>query len=183
MKKIFLCFLFLVGFTTASNAQSTRYQTRTGVINFEASVPSFEAIEASNKSTTVVLDTSNGNIAALALVKGFRFPVALMQEHFNENYIESDEFPKAVLRGTLKDFDINNISKNSTYTLEGTLELHGVKKDVSIPISLKQEGNIFQLDSKFEIKPADFKIEIPGVVSKKIAKEVIVTVNATLNKK
>ena len=78
MKKIFLNILILIGFATICNAQSARYQTRTGEVNFEASVPSFEAIKAVNKSTTVVFDSNNGNLAALALIKGFRFPIALM---------------------------------------------------------------------------------------------------------
>ncbi len=186
MKILLFCFLsvFYISSDTEKNL-TERYQTRTGSISFEASVPNFETIEAVNKSTTVVLDTSNGNIAALALVKGFRFPIALMQEHFNENYIESDDFPKAVLKGTLKDFDYTALSSNATasYTLEGTIELHGVKKAVSIPVVLNKNGDSIDIESTFSLKPADFDIEIPGVVSKKIAQEVQLSVNATLNKK
>lgn len=180
MKKyIIICCLLCFAF---AKAQSTRYQTRTGIINFEASVPSFEAIEAVNKSTTIVLDSNNGNIAALALVKGFRFPIALMQEHFNENYIESDEFPKAVLKGSLKDFNTDEFSKvqNATYTLEGVIELHGVKKEVSIPIILKKNGDTIELNCSFMLNPTDFDIDIPSVVSKKIADEVEVIVSGKL---
>ncbi|MGJ8685559.1 MAG: YceI family protein [Nonlabens sp.] len=186
MKIVLLSILSLFYISTHTNVdQKERYQTRTGTISFEASVPSFEAIEAENKSSTVVLDMSTGNVAALALVKGFRFPIALMQEHFNENYIESDDFPKAVLKGTLKDFNAITFLENGKddYTLEGSLELHGVKKQVSIPVQLSKDGKSILLTSSFNLKPADFNIEIPGVVSKKIAKEVQVTVHATLDKK
>ncbi|GAK91697.1 hypothetical protein JCM19297_1649 [Nonlabens ulvanivorans] len=171
--------------SSINTTQTERYQTRTGTISFEASVPTFEPIQAVNKSTTVVLDMKTGNIAALALIKGFRFPIALMQEHFNENYIESDDYPQAVLRGTLSDFDSNRFSQNTstTFILNGTLELHGQKKMISVPVLLSQSGDNIQLESNFDLKPADFNIEIPSVVSNKIAQEVQVSVNAVLNKK
>ncbi|EAS19602.1 hypothetical protein BBFL7_00148 [Flavobacteria bacterium BBFL7] len=185
MKIICLAFLALVSISSISLTQTDRYQTRTGSISFEASVPTFEPIKAVNKSSTVVLDMKTGNIAALALIKGFRFPVALMQEHFNENYIESDDYPKAVLKGTLTDFDANRFSQNtsSTFILNGTLELHGKKEVVSIPVLLSKSGDQIQLESNFNLQPADFNIEIPSVVSNKIAQEVQVSVNAMLSKK
>ncbi|GAL76986.1 hypothetical protein JCM19275_3700 [Nonlabens ulvanivorans] len=185
MKIIYLAFLALVSISSISSTQTDRYQTRTGSISFEASVPTFEPIRAVNKSTTVVLDMKTGNIAALALVKGFRFPIALMQEHFNENYIESDDYPKAVLKGTLSNFDAHGFSQNTstTFILNGTLELHGQKKMISIPVLLSQSGENIQLESNFNLKPADFNIEIPSVVSNKIAQEVQISVKAILNKK
>lgn len=168
-----------------TSAQTERYQTRNGTINFEASVPTFEAIEAVNKSTTIVLDTSTGNMAALALVKGFRFPIALMQEHFNENYIESDEFPKAVLKGTLDGFNYATLKSatSKTVTFNGNLEFHGVKRPVSIPMDLSVNGEEIKLKCTFDLKPADFNIEIPSVVSNKIAESVKVTVQAMLARK
>ncbi len=185
MKIIYLAFLALVSISSISSTQTDRYQTRTGSISFEASVPTFEPIKAVNKSTTVVLDMKTGNIAALALIKGFRFPIALMQEHFNENYIESDDYPKAILKGSLSDFDANTLSQNisTTFIFDGTIELHGKKKIISFPILLNPSGENIKLESNFNLKPADFDIEIPSIVSNKIAQEVQVSVNATLNKK
>ena len=76
----------------------SKYLTKSGLLNFEASVEAFEEIKATNNNVTAILNTENGQFAALALVKGFRFKNALMEEHFNENYAESDEHPKAIFK-------------------------------------------------------------------------------------
>ena len=96
----------------------------------------FEEIKATNNNVTAILNTENGQFAALALVKGFRFKNALMEEHFNENYAESDEFPKAIFKGELTGFSIENIQ--TTYSINGTLSFHGVTKaleNVSVEIT------------------------------------------------
>ena len=87
MKNIHLLFL-LISFLGFSQS---KYLTKSGVLNFEASVEAFEEIKATNTNVTSILNTENGQFAALALVKGFRFKNALMEEHFNESYAESDE--------------------------------------------------------------------------------------------
>jgi hypothetical protein len=165
--------------------QTERYQTRIGKISFKASVPAFEPIEAINESTTVVLDLESGNIAALALVKGFRFPVALMQEHFNENYMESDEYPKATIKGNLTGFTPTALSQNisKTFTLDGTLELHGVTQPISIPVVISRTGKSILLSSNFSIDPEIYDIKIPNIVADKIAHDVLITVKAELLKK
>ena len=83
MKNLLLLLIF--GFLSQIQAQE-RFLTRTGEIQFEASIPSFEPVAAENKTVTAIINPKNGDIAALALVKGFRFENALMEEHFNENY-------------------------------------------------------------------------------------------------
>ncbi len=90
MKKI--AFVVLIALCSFAPIQEKKL-TKTGTITFEASVPSFEEVKGKNTAVTCILNTSNGEIAALALMKGFRFKVALMEEHFNENYIESSKFP------------------------------------------------------------------------------------------
>lgn len=186
MKITLLCILSILYISLEPvKTQTERYQTRNGTISFEASVPTFESIQAINKSTTIVLDTKSGNIAALALVKGFKFPIALMQEHFNENYIESDDFPKAVLKGTLQGFNYETLKSASSKTvmLNGSIELHGVKRPVSIPVDLSVNGEEIKLNCTFDLEPADFNIEIPSVVSNKIAEKVNVSVQAVLSRK
>ena len=103
MKKIFLVQLFLL--TTISFAQD-RVITKNGKVTFEASVPSFEEVKAKNESVTCVINSQTGEIASLILVKGFRFKTALMEEHFNENYIESDKYPKATFKGKIENYKI-----------------------------------------------------------------------------
>lgn len=185
MKSIIFCILSIFLFSNDSTDVVTeRFQTRTGTVSFKASVDTFEPIEAVNKSTTIVLDVNSGDLAALALVNGFRFPIALMQEHFNENYLESDDFPKAIIKGKLSGFKATALTQNfsKTYILDGTLKLHGVTQNISIPININRTGKSIQLNSDFVIKPQDYKIEIPKVVSNKIAEEVRVSVSAELFK-
>jgi hypothetical protein len=150
--------------------------TKTGTITFEASVPSFEEVKAKNEAVTCIINTDNGEIAALALMKGFRFKVALMEEHFNENYIESSKFPKATFKGKIDNFDYSKLSS----TIKGKLELHGKTKDLSIKSKIKKTGEIINIVSNFNLNTDDFDIDIPNVVSKKLTKNVNVTLDFDL---
>ncbi|MFD0862372.1 YceI family protein [Sungkyunkwania multivorans] len=158
-----------------------KYLTKNGTINFEASVPSFEEVKAKNESVTAILNTENGEMAALALIKGFRFKVALMEEHFNENYIESSKFPKATFKGTLESFEFDNLQ--SEYLLNGSITLHGKTKDISTKMKLEEKGDQLVVSGSFVLRPEDFDIEIPKIVSNKIAEEVNVNVNFLLKRK
>ena len=111
MKNLFT--LGLILFTVALFAQD-KVITKNGNINFEASVPAFEEIKAKNENVTCILNTKTGEIASLALIKGFRFKIALMEEHFNENYMESDKYPKATFKGTIINFELSKLT--TTYT-------------------------------------------------------------------
>lgn len=155
--------------------------TKTGTITFEASVPSFEEVKAKNEAVTCIINTDNGEIAALALMKGFRFKVALMEEHFNENYIESSKFPKATFKGKIDNFDYSKLSSTAKeFTIKGKLELHGKTKDLSIKSKIKKTGEIINIVSNFNLNTDDFDIEIPNVVSKKLTKNVNVTLDFDL---
>lgn len=164
-----------------ANAQS-KYATKTGEIVFEASVPSFEEVKAHHRTVGAIFNTETGEFAALALIKGFRFKVALMEEHFNENYMESSKFPKAVVKGRVKDFNISEVSINSgTHTLIGSIEMHGVVQELETEIQLKQEGDNLLLAADLVLFPEDFNIEIPKIVANKIADEVNVKAIFTLS--
>ena len=178
MKKLYLLFAFIsfVGFS------QEKYLTKSGVLNFEASVEAFEEIKATNDNVTAILNTENGQFAALALVKGFRFKNALMEEHFNENYAESDEFPKAIFKGELINFSLKNTQ--TTYTINGSLSFHGVTKALeNVSVVVTPSKNSFNFNGSFEIAPNDFDIEIPSIVSSKIADSVIVVFDFELVKK
>lgn len=165
-----------------SISAQNKYLTKTGTINFEASVPAFEEVAAKNKSVTAILNTENGDIAALALVKGFRFKNALMEEHFNENYAESDKFPKATFKGKIKDFNLENLK--SSYTINGQLSFHGKTKAFeNIAISISSEKDILSIQGTFSAKASDFDIEIPKIVSNKISEDIEVTFEFELHKK
>jgi hypothetical protein len=178
MKNVFLLsFLFL---TTISFAQD-KIITKNGKINFEASVPAFEEVKAKNEGVTCVINTKTGEIASLTLVKGFRFKVALMEEHFNENYIESDKFPKSTFKGKIENFDISKVTaEGKDYTIKGKLELHGKSKDITITATIKKTKDGVNLTSNFNVNTDDFGIEIPSVVSKKVSKKVAVKLDFTM---
>lgn len=172
--------IFILFLTYHIDAQE-KYLTKKGTIQFEASVPAFEEVKAVNNTVTAILNADKGEIAALALMKGFRFKNALMEEHFNENYIASDDYPKATFKGKIIDFDKNNIQNK--YTIQGTLTLHGTSKEISIEATTAVQEKIISISSSFTTKPADFNIKIPGIVSKKIAEEVQIFIDFQLTKK
>ena len=178
MKKIIYLMLLV---STISIAQN-KYLTKNGTIGFEASVPSFEEVKAKNNSVTAILNIENGEFAALALIKGFRFKNALMEEHFNENYAESDNFPKATFKGVINEFDSANLKDG--YTINGTLTFHGASKFLeNIKIQISQNDDIIILSGKFSAKASDFDIDIPKIVRKKIAEDVDVYFKFELKKK
>lgn len=165
------------------SVHAQKYITKTGSVKFEASVPSFEEVAAENKTTSAVLETATGDFAALTLMKGFRFKVALMEEHFNENYVESDKYPKASFKGKIEGFDAAKITTaEKTVTITGELTLHGKTKKVSSTAKISKSGNAFKIVGSFTVKPEDFAIEIPKIVSKKVADNINVDYNFLLNK-
>lgn len=178
MKTILLHALFLIGFISYSQSKLI---TKTGKITFEASVPSFEEVKAKNESVTCVLNPNTGEIASLALIRGFRFKIALMEEHFNENYMESDTYPKATFKGKIENFDFSKLSATAKdYTIKGKIEMHGKSKDITVTAHIKKTNDGVEIDSDFVLNSDDFAIEIPKVVSKKVSKKVNVKIDYTL---
>tara|TARA_R110000751_G_scaffold302802_1_gene417055 strand:- start:1 stop:537 length:537 start_codon:yes stop_codon:yes gene_type:complete len=178
MKKI----LFLLVLTCINVSAQNKYLTKTGSIRFEASVPSFEEVAAKNNSVTAIINTENGEIAALALVKGFRFKNALMEEHFNENYAESDQFPKAVFKGKIENFNLDKIK--ASYTINGELTFHGKTKVIeNISVFISTEKGLIKLSGTFTLKASDFDIDIPKIVSNKISEAIEVSFQFELEQK
>ncbi len=171
MKKITLLFAFIL--CSYFGIAQDKKITKTGKIIFEATVPSFEEIKAENNSVTCILNSKTGEIASLALIKGFRFKVALMEEHFNENYIESSRYPKATFKGKIQGFNINDLSTApKEYKMAGTLELHGKSKQITTTAIIRKVGDGIEITSNFSVNSDDYAIEIPKVVSKKISKTI-----------
>ncbi|WP_281225684.1 YceI family protein [Flavobacterium aquiphilum] len=162
---------------------SQKMMTRTGVIKFEASVPAFEPVAAVNNSVSAILDESTGEFAALALIKAFKFKAPLMEEHFNENYIESSKFPKATFKGKIINFDASKLSTTSKYDLEGDLTIHGVTKKIKTKISLFLKDGKIKTDCNFTVKAIDFDIKIPSIVKNKVSEDVNITVDFVLSEK
>ncbi len=176
MKKVFLAVIVL--FLIHTSFAQKRYFTKTGTVSFQAGT-ALEDIDGTNKSTTTVFDAATGQIEFALLVKGFEFKSALMQEHFNENYLESDKYPKATFKGKITNIDKVNFAKDGTYpvTVKGTLDLHGVTKEIETTGTFKVAGEGVASIAEFVITLEDFKIAIPGVVKDKISKTAKIKVN------
>jgi YceI-like domain len=178
MKKI----IILIAFVYAGNVIfAQKMMTRTGEIKFEASMPAFEEIAGTNNTASCILEQETGNFAALALVKAFKFKSPLMEEHFNENYMESSKFPKSNFKGKIANFDAKKLSATkSTYDLEGDLTIHGVTKKVKTKLTLILNGDKITATSSISVKPQDYNIEIPSLVKGKIAENVKISMNFVL---
>lgn len=173
MKTIYtLLVLFLI---TGLNAQD-RYLTRSGDVKFFSSAP-LEDIEANTNKALSIVDLSKGQIAVDILIKSFEFEKKLMQEHFNENYMESDKYPKAKFAGTFEAPDALKQMREGVYELEvtGDLTIHGVKQQIKTNATLKVNMGKLSGAVVFQANVKEFGIKIPKVVVRNIAEEVEVT--------
>ena len=178
MKKgIILTLCFLIG----NIVFSQKLMTRAGEVRFEASMPAFEEIAGTNNTVSCILDESNGDFVALVLIKAFKFKSPLMEEHFNENYMESSKFPKSTFKGKILNFDVKKItSKPSEFDFEGDLTIHGVAKKIKTKIMLSTSSGKILVKSLIMVKPQDYNIEIPNLVKGKIAENAKVSINFVL---
>lgn len=180
MKKTVLILVVLMSIS----ASAQKYFTKIGKTEFKASKETLEPIEAINESTTVILNTENGEIASLLFVKGLHFKIALMEEHFNENYMESDKFPKATFKGQLVGFDFDKLSQETIeLPLKGDLNIRGKQKVINAVAEVKKEGGKIIIKSNFDVKAQDFNIKIPSIVKEKIANNINIILNYELEQK
>jgi len=152
--------------------------TKNGYIGFFSHTP-MEDIKADNNQVAGVLDISTGEMVFQALIKSFHFDRATMEEHFNENYMESDKFPKTSFMGKITNLSSVDFAKNGTYevNVEGELTIHNITNKISTSGTLEVVPGGINANSKFNIIPEDYKIIIPGVVRDKINKDLEVTVS------
>ena len=177
--KIIFSLLLIVGFHQAK-AQD-RFYTKSGQISFFSKAP-LESIEAGNKNVTCVLDTKTGQLQFVVLMKGFEFRKALMQEHFNENYVESSKFPRAEFKGQIVNNSEINYQQDGTYraNAKGKLTIHGETKEVESAGTITIKDGRISATSGFNILLSDYKISIPALVKDKVSNNVSITVNCTL---
>jgi polyisoprenoid-binding protein YceI len=176
--------LFVIAalFLLAAPTFAQKYFTRDGKVKFFSDA-SMEKIEATNKSATAVLDAATGKMEWKVLIKGFLFEKALMQEHFNENYMESTKYPNATFKGEITNLSEVNLSKDGTYTakVKGKMSIHGVEKDVETTGTVKVGGGTVTINSNFFVKCSDHNIKIEAGKVANIANEIKVTVDAALS--
>ncbi len=177
MKKYILN-IILIALVSNNIFSQTSYFTKSGKIDF-FSKTAVENNEASNNQVVSTLKTETGELNFGVLIKSFKFKNALMEEHFNENYMESTKFPKATFKGKITNITAINFGKNGTYTanVTGELMIHGVTKEISTTAQIEVKDKTFNAVSSIIVKPADYNIQIPELVREKIAKDVSIDIN------
>jgi len=182
MKKSIIILLLSVISITAG-AQSL-YMTKAGKVSFN-SRSSVEKIEADNNEVSSVINTQTGDMVFAILLKSFHFDRALMEEHFNENYVESDKFPKSTFKGKISNLSAINFTKDGNYpaVVEGDLTMHGVTKKVSSNGTLTVKAGKIAAYAKFSVKLKDFDISIPSLVADKISQDIDIIVDCKYDPK
>ena len=172
-KTVFLLAIALLSVTVSAQ----KFITKNGFIGFYSHT-SMEDIKADNNQVAGVIDTGTGDVVFQVLIKSFHFDRALMEEHFNENYMESDKYPKSTFKGKIANPGSVTFAKNGTYdvTIEGDLMIHNVTNKVSIKGTIEVVQGGLNANAKFKIVPEDYNIAIPSVVREKINKDLEVTV-------
>src|SRR5665647_146482 len=155
MKRLLL-FVFFLSIVLAANAQ--KFMTKNGFISFYSHTP-MEDIKGDNNQVVGVLDISTGEMVFQALIKSFHFDRALMEEHFNENYMESDKFPKATFKGKITNLQSVNFAKNGTYdvNVEGDLTIRDATNKINAKGTIEVNAGGINANSKFHISPEDYK--------------------------
>ena len=178
MKKNSLIVLLIIAFATNAQEKMVSYE---GIINFEASIPLFEEVKATNEKTTCILITKTGEITCWVNIKDFKFKRNLMEEHFNTYYLESNRYPRAVFKGRIEKFDLKNVKAEAIiYRITGKMTIHGRSKKITTKASLKKVPTGIELFSEFPLNTDDFKIEIPFIVRSKISKNVNTQISCVL---
>jgi hypothetical protein len=175
---LFTAVLFLA-FIFAGSAQE-KYLSKNGHVWFYGHTP-MEDIEAHNNEVASMINAKSGDIMYQILVKSFKFKRALMEEHFNENYMESSKYPKSDFKGKITNLGDIDFSKNGVYktTVEGNLTIHNKTNKVKQNGTIEVKDGKLIVKSKFNVTPQDYGIEIPSTVRDKIAKQMEVNVDMT----
>jgi polyisoprenoid-binding protein YceI len=181
MKKTGILAALFVLLSFLLNAQG-KFYTKTGKISFYSST-SVENIEAINKSVVVVLDPKSGDLQFGALMKGFEFKKAVMQEDFNRDYVESSKFPKAEFKGQITNNSEINYTTDGNYNakVKGKLTIHGETKDIETTGTITVKDGKIQAKSVFNIKIGDYKITVPRIYESNISSTIRITVDCLLD--
>lgn len=172
-KILLVAFFLLTGWAQAQ----TKYFTKKGKISFYSETPA-EKIEAHNNRVTSVLEAESGKLEFSVLITAFEFEKALMQEHFNENYMESSKYPKATFKGSITNIKDIDLKKDGTYnvSIKGDLTMHGVTKNITEKATITVKGGAISAESTMNVALKDYNIKIPSVVGQKIAEVIQVKI-------
>lgn len=175
MNLLLLCLVF-----AGSAFSQGKFFTRTGQISF-SSKGVLETIKAQNKTVTCVLDAQTGQIQFSVMMRGFEFKKALMQEHFNENYVESDKYPTAEFKGQISS-PLPDLSKDGNYPVKvkGKMTIHGVTQELTSDGKLTVQQGKMKAEAAFNILLSDYRIRIPSIVKNNLSNTVNIAVDCSL---
>lgn len=181
MKHLITSLLLLA--LTISGVSAQKYITKTGHIRFFSSTP-MENIEAHNHQVNAALDAETGDLVFRVLMKSFQFEKALMQEHFNENYVESTKFPNSTFKGKITNIKDVDFTKNGKYqvNLEGDLTIKDATKKINEKGTLEVNGEKVKGLSTFNLVLNDYNIKIPNTVANNISKSIRIDVDINMEK-
>ena len=173
MKSLLPLLSFLLMFQAASS-QSTLYSIKNSEFSFFSKAP-LEDIEAKNTKSSSIINTTNRELVVRIPIAQFQFNNRLMQQHFNENYLESEKYPYATFKGKIN--EMIDLSKAGVYTVSasGILNIHGINQERNLSGRLTVGNNTLSLETHFEVMLADHKIDIPKLVFSKIAERIEVS--------
>jgi len=175
MKKIMLLLLLLIQNPIVAQEEKT---SNTGIIHFQASVPLFEEVKATTNKASCFLNPKTGAVSSVVLIQDFRFKIPMMEKHFNENYMDSGHHPKASFKGIIEGFNWHIIGTSpKEFKVNGILKIHGKSKKISIIAFLRKVDGGLEIISNFDVNSRDFNIEIPEMLSMKVAETVNVKTN------
>ena len=176
VRHLFIC-VGLVFLSTLVLGQS-KYLCQESEVTFFSSAP-LEDITAVNSAMNGVIDFEGKQFLVRIPIIRFDFPNDLMEEHFNENYMDTEDFPNAIYKGTFNETIDPKKQGESSIQCSGTLEIHGVEQQREISVNLTIGKNSIQATSEFVVSLADHEIDIPKIVFQKIAEEIEVSIDAT----
>lgn len=156
--------------------------TTTGEVSFFSKTP-LEDIDAVNKTVSSIINTATNEVAVQMRITNFVFPNKLMQEHFNENYLESEKFPSATFKGKIKEAIDLTVAGTYPITASGTATIHGVTRPIDLKGTIISTGTSLALTCAFEVKLVDYKVDIPKIVFAKIAEVIKVSSKINYTKK
>lgn len=176
MRHLQILFLFFVPLITVP-VRAQKFVVEKSHINFFSDA-TIEDITADNEKAAGIFNSANGEIVFSVPVREFQFAKSLMQEHFNEKYMESDKYPRSQFQGKILQYTPSGDSVQEVKA-SGKLTIHGVTRDIEVPGTIRKEGEKLLMKSKFVIKLSDYNIEIPQLLWQNIAEQVDVTLEFT----
>ena len=182
MKKSILFFSFFLLLGSGLSFGQTLYRTSVGEVSFFSKTPALD-IEALNKKAGAILNAGTRDLAIQMKITDFQFPNKLMQEHFNENYLESEKYPSATFKGKIKETVDLTVAGTYPISASGTATIHGVTRPIELKGSIVSTGTNLALTCAFEVKLVDYKVDIPKIVFAKIAEVIKVSSKINYTKK